>query len=234
MRETSYPLEPTGDQVRAMLEAATDSLVEFFESLPNAPASDLEGAEELARSLREPAPARGVAFADLLAVVRQSAAKGLDTAGPGYLAYIPGGGLFAAAVADLLANTLNRFVGMWHTSPAMAQLEWNVIRWLADLFGYPPEARGVLTSGGSMANLSALLAARKARLPDDFLSGTVYVTDQTHASVTKVAMLAGFPPANVRVSRTGSSLIVRPGSSRSASSRPPARPTPERWTRSKR
>jgi aromatic-L-amino-acid decarboxylase len=206
MHEGSYPLEPTGDQARAMLDAATDAIVEFLDSLPNAPASDLEGTEELAQRLREPAPAQGAPFAELLAVIRQAAAKGLDTAGPGYMAYIPGGGLFAAAVADLLANTLNRFVGMWHPAPALAQLEWNVIRWLADLFGYPPEARGVLTSGGSMANLSALLAARKACLPEDFLPGTLYVTDQTHASVTKVAMLAGFPPRNVRVVSTTSTL----------------------------
>jgi aromatic-L-amino-acid decarboxylase len=210
MHEASYPLEPAGDQVRAILEAATDGIVDFFDSLPNAPASDLEGAEELAQRLREPAPAQGAPFTDLLAVIRQAAAKSLETAGPGYMAYIPGGGLFAAALADLLANTLNRFVGMWHPAPAMAQLEWNVIRWLADLFGYPPEARGVLTSGGSMANLSALLAARKACLPEDFLSGTLYVTDQTHASVAKVATLAGFPARNVRVVSTAPTLQMDP------------------------
>jgi aromatic-L-amino-acid decarboxylase len=210
MHETSYPLEPAVDEVRALLEAATDGIVEFFDGLPNAPASDLEGAEELAHRLREPVPAQGAPFADLLAVIRQASAKGLETAGPGYMAYIPGGGLFAAALADLLANTLNRFVGMWHPAPALAQLEWNVIRWLADLFDYPSEARGVLTSGGSMANLSALLAARKACLPEDFLSGTLYVTDQTHASVTKVAMLVGFPPGNVRLVSTTPTLRMDP------------------------
>jgi aromatic-L-amino-acid decarboxylase len=92
----------------------------------------------------------------------------------------------------------------------VAQLEWNVIRWLADLFGYPPEARGILTSGGSMANLSALLAARKARLPEDFLSGTLYVTEHTHASIAKVAMLAGFPARNVRVVPTTPDLRMAP------------------------
>jgi aromatic-L-amino-acid decarboxylase len=208
MDGASYPLEPTADQVRDMLGAATDAIVEFFDSLPNAPASDQEGAEELARRLRETAPAQAAPFGDLLPVIRQAAAKGLDTAGPGYMAYIPGGGLFASALADLLADTLNRYVGMWHPAPAMAQLEWNVIRWLADLFGYPPEARGILTSGGSMANLSALLAARKACLPEDFLSGTMYVTDHTHASLTKVAMLAGFPARNVRVVSTTPDLRI--------------------------
>lgn len=210
MQQASYSLEPGVDQVRAMLEAATDSVAEFLESLPDAPAAGLAGGEEFARRLREPAPAHGAPFADLLPVIREAAAKGLDTTGPGYLAYIPGGGLVAAAVADLLADTLNRFTGMWHPTPAMVQLEWNVISWLTDLFGYPPEARGVLTSGGSMANLSALLTARKARLPEDFLSGTLYVTDQTHASVAKVATLAGFPTRNVRAVSTTPALRMDP------------------------
>ena len=68
----------------------------------------------------------------------------------------------AAAVADLVADLTNRFTGMWFPSPALVQLEWNVVRWLADVFGYPAEARGVLTTGGSMANLSALVAALRA------------------------------------------------------------------------
>jgi aromatic-L-amino-acid decarboxylase len=216
VQEASYPLEPSTDQVRAMLEAATDSVAEFLDSLPSAPAAGLEGGEELARRLRGPVPAQGAPFADLLPVIREAAAKGLDTTGPGYLAYIPGGGLVAAAVADLLANTLNRFTGMWHPTPAMVQMEWNVIRWLADVFGYPPEARGVLTSGGSMANLSALLTARKAHLPEDFLSGTLYVTDQTHASVAKVAMLAGFPARNVRAVPTTPALRMDPDALRAS------------------
>lgn len=214
VQRASYPLEPTAEQVRAMLEAATDSIVEFFDGLSTAPASDLDGAEELAQKLREAVPAQGAPFGGLLPMIRQAATKGLETAGPGYMAYVPGGGLFAAALADLLANALNRFVGMWQTAPAMAQLEWNVIHWLAALFGYPPRARGVLTSGGSMANLSAVLAARKACLPEDFLSGVLYVTDQTHASVSKVAMLAGFPAKSVRAVSTTPDLRMDPNALR--------------------
>jgi aromatic-L-amino-acid decarboxylase len=87
---------------------------------------------------------------------------------------------------------------MWGEAPVGAQIEYNVVRWLCDLFGYPPESRGILTSGGSMANFSAIVAARKARLPEDFLSGTLYVSEHVHQSVTKAAMLAGFPLRNVR------------------------------------
>jgi aromatic-L-amino-acid decarboxylase len=79
-----------------------------------------------------------------------------------------------------------------------AQIEANVVRWLCDLFGYPEGARGVLTSGGSMANLSAVVTARSDRLGEDFSLGTVYVSEQAHLSVKKAAMIAGIPLANVR------------------------------------
>jgi len=64
--------------------------------------------------------------------------------------------------------------------------------------GYPASALGLLTTGGSMANLIALVTARRERLPENFLSGVLYASDQAHHSVQKAALLAGFPPANVR------------------------------------
>ena len=71
--------------------------------------------------------------------------------------------------------------------------EWDlqVIRWLDDLFGYPAGSGGILTSGGSMANLSAIVTARRALLGEDFQGGTLYLSAQTHASVAKAAVLAG-------------------------------------------
>ena len=136
---------------------------------------------------------------ELLDLLFQSVVpKSFNTAGPGYLAYIPGGGLPQSAVADLIADAVNRYVGVFAAAPGLAQLEANVVRWFADLAGYPPEARGILTSGGSLATFSALVAARRDRLPEDFLSGTLYVSDQTHHAVQKAALLAGFPPDRVR------------------------------------
>jgi aromatic-L-amino-acid decarboxylase len=201
-----YPLEPSPEDMREMGDAALAFVVDFLEALPDAPASDYEGADEFRRSFREDVPVDGVAFGAALDTVRRATTKGVNTAGPGFLGFIPGGGLFASAVADLLANTINRFVNQWYTAPAVAQIEWNVVRWMCDLFGYPHEARGVLTSGGSLANFSAIVTARRARLPEDFLSGTMYVSDQAHASVPKAAALAGFPPRNVRVVPTTEAL----------------------------
>jgi aromatic-L-amino-acid/L-tryptophan decarboxylase len=201
-----YPLEPALDQMRAMGEAAVRLLERFVRDLPDAPAVDLDGALDRAEEVRRPPPDRGRRFDEVLGQVWRAAEKGFNTAGPGYLAYIPGGGLYAAALGDFLASGLNRFVGLWSPAPALAQIEWTVLRWLGELFGYPESMRGILTSGGSMSNLSAIVTARVARLGDDFLDGTMYVTDQTHASVTKAARLAGLPARSVRTVPTDRAL----------------------------
>jgi aromatic-L-amino-acid decarboxylase len=185
--------------MRAMAGRATSLLVGFIEGLPDAPASDLDELEEPVSSFREPPPETGEAFDGIAERVIRAAGKGFTTAGPGYLAYIPGGGLWASAVADYIATGLNKYVGVWNAAPALAQIESTAVRWLCDLFDYPAQARGILTSGGSLSNFSAVVAARRARLPEDFLDGTVYVTDQVHASVTKSAVLAGFPQSAIRV-----------------------------------
>jgi aromatic-L-amino-acid decarboxylase len=142
-------------------------------------------------------------------VVEGLVPKSFNTAGPGYIAYIPGGGLFHAAVADLIADATNRYVGVWAAAPGLAQLEANVVRWFCDIVEYPNSARGILTSGGSLANFSALVTARRERLAENFLNGTVYVSDQAHHSIHKAALLAGLPQKNVREIRSDESYRMR-------------------------
>jgi aromatic-L-amino-acid decarboxylase len=112
-------------------------------------------------------------------------------------------------VADLIADVTNRFVGVWMAAPGLVQIEANVGRWLCEMVGYPPSTLGLLTTGGSMANLIALVTARRERLPEDFLSGVLYTSDQAHHSVQKAALLAGFPPANVRAVPTDERFRIR-------------------------
>ncbi|MEE8193247.1 MAG: aminotransferase class I/II-fold pyridoxal phosphate-dependent enzyme [Gemmatimonadales bacterium] len=197
--QNSYPLEPSADEMRRLVDAAMDRIVAHVQSLPNQPAHDLDGAEELARELAEPMPERGADFEELLDLLFERAVpKSFNTAAPSYLAYIPGGGLFHSAVAGFIADAVNRYTGVWLAAPALAQLESNVLRWFCDIVGYPADARGILASGGSLANFSAVVTARREKLPDDFLKGTIYASDQVHHSVEKAALLAGFPPKSVR------------------------------------
>jgi len=183
-----------------MVDQAMDRIVKHIESLPGQPVSDVSGGEALARSLVEAMPEQGTPFADLLDLLFERLyPKTFNAASPGYIDYIPGGGLFHAAVADLIADAVNRYTGVWMAAPALAQLEANVLRWFADIIGYPPQARGILTTGGSMANSTALVTARRSRLPENFLSGAIYLSDQVHHSVIKAALLAGFPERNLRL-----------------------------------
>ena len=181
-----------------MAARASALVIEHIASLPDQPASNFDGVDELVAALREPAPEHGAPFPDLLSHVGEAAVRGFNTPGPGYLAYVPGGGLWSAAIADYLATAFNRYVGVWNAAPAFVQMEWQAIGWLADAFGYPATSSGILTSGGSMSNFSAVVAARRALLGDDVAGGVVYVSDQTHASAAKAAVLAGVLPANVR------------------------------------
>lgn len=203
-------LELGSEEMRRLVDLAMDRIVRHIASLPEMPAADVEGGAELARSLVEPLPETGEPYERLLELLFEKAVpKSFNTAGPGYLAYIPGGGLFHSAVADLIAGAVNRYVGVWLAAPGLAQLEANVVRWFCDMIGYPPGARGVLTTGGSLANFTALVTARRERLPKNFLSGTLYVSDQAHHSIQKAALLAGFAPDNVRVIPTDEAFRIR-------------------------
>ncbi|HJQ36274.1 MAG TPA: aminotransferase class V-fold PLP-dependent enzyme [Thermoanaerobaculia bacterium] len=196
---TRYPLEPDAQEMRRLVGEAMERIVAHIESLPSQPAMNIEGATEYARTLIEPLPQRGESYEALLDFLfRDAIPRSFTAAGPGYLAYVPGGGLFHSAIADLIADAVNRYVGVCAAAPALVQLESNVVRWFCEIVGYPRGAGGVLTSGGSLANFTAVVTARKALLPDDFLRGTLYCSNQIHHSFQKAANLAGFPYANIR------------------------------------
>ncbi|HVL92385.1 MAG TPA: aminotransferase class V-fold PLP-dependent enzyme [Acidimicrobiales bacterium] len=197
---TGLPLELDAEQMAALGDAAMAFASSFVAERAIAPASN-QGDPALPELLAALAASPGEAgrpLAHLLDLVGRAAAHGVDTAGPGYLGFIPGGGLFSAAVADFVTLVVNRMMMVPALGPALAQIEATAVRWLADLAGLPPAAGGILTSCGSMANFSAVVAARVDRLPEDFRAGTLYVTDQAHHSVAKSAMLAGFAAAAVR------------------------------------
>jgi aromatic-L-amino-acid decarboxylase len=196
--------------MREMGEATLTYLIDFIRGLDEAPAEATEGALDLARRLRGAPEEDGRSFDQLFTEVQDAVARTLEYSGPGYLAYIPGGGLFSAALAEFIAQGVNRYAGLWGPSPAVVQLEENVTRWLCDLFDLPAGSQGILTSGGSMANFSAVVTARHTKLGPDFLDGTYYVSAQTHASVTKAASLAGFGERNLRIVPTDAELRMDP------------------------
>lgn len=161
---------------------------------------DYSGIEDLCRSMREDAPEHGTALEALLdPLFDEWIPRSFGTPHPGYLAYIPGGGVYTAALADFIADATNRYTGVWQAAPALVQLEANALDWLRDWMQFPDTARGLFTTGGSMAMFNAIACARERLLGHDIRSGTLYVTSQTHHCVAKAAKLAGIAHDRVRV-----------------------------------
>lgn len=118
--------------------------------------------------------------------------NGVNPNHSGYLAYIPVGGNLVGSLGDLMTSVLNRWPGLHYFSPEFMNLERTVLAWIADLMGMPSSTRGVLLSGGSTANFSALFVARCVQLQEEDLPlGVVYSTDQAHHSLKKAAKMAG-------------------------------------------
>lgn len=205
-----YPLEPDATEMRRLVDEAMRRIVEHIQSLPSQPASNVEGATEFARSMIEPLPQRGQSYEKLLDFLfDQAIPRSFNSAAPGYLAFIPGGGIFPAAIADLIADSVNRYIGVFAAAPALAQIEANVVRWFCEIAGYGKGSGGVLTTGGSLAMFTAIVTARKALLGDDFLRSTLYAGDQVHHAFQKAANLAGFPLANIREIESDEKFRVR-------------------------
>jgi aromatic-L-amino-acid decarboxylase len=192
-------LGPDAQQMRILVKAAADLIIDFLANISNAPAAQLDGYQDKIGALHEPMPEAGASLSDLINIIQDVVIDcSVNTAGPTYQAYIPGGGLFTSAVAEFIAAAINRYVGVWGIAPGGVEMEASVVRWFCNLVGYDEKARGILTSGGSMANFSAIVAARRALLPENFLAGIIYTSDQAHQSIQKAALLAGFPPTNIR------------------------------------
>lgn len=193
-------LEPSSSDLRAMLDAVVTRCVAHIASLGRQPIRGDVDAADLCRGMREAAPESGTALESLLArVFDEYIPRSFNAAAPGYLAYIPGGGLCSAALADLIANTTNRYTGIWQAAPALVQLEANALDWLRDWMGFPAETRGLFTTGGSMATFNAILCARERHLGRDIRPGVIYTSDQAHHSVLKSAKLAGIMPDRVHI-----------------------------------
>jgi aromatic-L-amino-acid decarboxylase len=135
---------------------------------------------------------------------------------PGYLAFIPGEGTWPGALGDLISSALNIDTCWWLGASGPSALELVVVDWFRQWVGYPEGAAGVLVSGGSAANLTALACAREARMGPMDQHAVVYMSDQTHSSLARAARALGFRPDQVRIIPSDESARVRPDALRSA------------------
>jgi aromatic-L-amino-acid/L-tryptophan decarboxylase len=204
--ETGLPFDPSAGQAHELLSRAEALLTTQLDGLASRAVHEHGDPAALVAALLEDRPGAAVTADEALHTLAEVVQHGVESTSGGELAYIPGSGLFSSAVADLLASTLNRYTGLPGMAPAAVALEEGVLRWLCELFELPDTAQGVLLSGGSMANLSALLAAREQITRLD--RATVYVGEHAHASVRKAARIVGLRPEQVRVCPSADGLRV--------------------------
>jgi aromatic-L-amino-acid/L-tryptophan decarboxylase len=137
----------------------------------------------------------------LLNVIKENIYNnGINCASGNHLGYIPGGGLFPTALGDYLAAVGNQYAGFFFANPGAARMESLLLRWLCEIIGFPSTAAGNLTSGGSIANLIAITAARdeKGISSKKVTKSVIYLTVQVHHCVQKAIRIAGLVEAHIR------------------------------------
>lgn len=187
------PLEPNRQERGALRETVVAHAESFLSSLPAARAFESD-AGSAAKLGRHPPTEGPMPLDELLRLFRESVEEtGLKACSAGHLAYIPGGGLYASALGDYLAAVTDEYAGVRFAGPGAVEMENLLLRWMADLVGYPATARGNLASGGSIANLIAVVTAREAHglRCADIPKAVVYFTAQAHHSLEKALRIAG-------------------------------------------
>ena len=148
----------------------------------------------LSKRLEQPFAEDAGDFRSLLALLESSVGpEGINPASGGHMGYIPGGGIYPSAWGDFIADITNCYSGVAFASPGGAKMERLLVRWMADLVGFPGSAGGDLTSGGSMANLTAIIAARETMgiRARDVDNSCIYTTADSHHCIDKAIRAAG-------------------------------------------
>ncbi|MFB3920164.1 MAG: aspartate aminotransferase family protein [Terriglobia bacterium] len=155
--------------------------------------------EETEALLRESLPEDPIGFDSVFeAYTKNVAPNAIHLDHPRFFAFIPSAPNFASILAEALVAGTNVFAGTWLESSGPSQVEIVVIDWFKAMLGLPAEAAGLLVSGGSVANLTALAVARRAVLKDDIKDTVVYLSDQTHASLDRALRILGFRAGQLR------------------------------------
>jgi glutamate/tyrosine decarboxylase-like PLP-dependent enzyme len=176
-----------------------DWLLQHLDDLPQQPVGRRATGTEMHGLLSEPPPRQGIGFARAFAEFRDKIAPyAMRLNHPRFLAFIPSAPTFYSAIGDFLCAGTNFFCGVWIESAGPSQVERVVLDWFGQLLGLAPGSRGLLTSGGSEANLTALVTARETLAFDDRKRAVLYLTEQRHASMDRAAKIIGLSAAQVK------------------------------------
>jgi len=178
-----------------------DILVDHFDTIESKKPVSTASREEMDIVFLQEAPEKAMPANEVLNFVMENVIPHSNlVTHPKSFSFVPGPSNYISTLADTLATGFNIFSGGWVGSPAAAELEIVTMNWLLKMFDFPVEkGGGIFTSGGSMANLTALVTARRIKCGDDFSKAIIYLSDQAHSSNIKAIRVLGFKKHQIRV-----------------------------------
>ncbi len=198
------PAAMDAESFRQAGHALVDSIADFLESLPDRPVTRDESPEPLRGLIGDETslPEEGTEATVLLErASRLLYDHSLFNGHPRFFGYVTSSPAPIGMLGDLLAAAVNANVGAWRISPMATEIEVQTVRWIAELVGYPRDCGGLLVSGGNMANIVGVLAARAAALGPQVrqtgINGVgetrprLYASAETHTWIQKAADIAG-------------------------------------------
>lgn len=157
-------LDIAAEELRTLADRAVALVADYFAHIAEQPVFPQTSAKEVAAKLAAPLPLAGPdALDELFNDCARIFANSRQNGHPRFFGYVASPATPIGAFADLIASALNQNVPVWRSAPAATHIERTTVRWLAELIGYPQGAGGLLTSGGSMANLDALYIAQRTK-----------------------------------------------------------------------
>ncbi len=193
LAQQASALDPTQEELEELFTKTGNYARQHLATVRETPAY-VKSKERSVGLLSSPIGEEGISLDEALQLLYDFVDhEGLNSGSPRYLGYIPSGGLVHSAFGDFLAAVGGRYAGVFHSSPGAVRMENMLIRWMAQIVGYPRGAGGYLASGGSIANLSAVITAREASglRGADYDRAVIYMTEHTHHCVDKALRIAG-------------------------------------------
>jgi aromatic-L-amino-acid decarboxylase len=204
-------LDPSPEQIRSWANAAVELMAEYLGTIRDRRVYPSTSSRQIRGRLDSSLPQEPTTFHELLHIFRDTLIElSRHNGHPRMFGYVQAPGTAIAALADLLASTLNANLTAWRSAPAAVEIERLTIEWIKQIIGFNRNAAGLFVSGGSMANMAALAAARRAKAPPEIQNKgaqscsrplRIYASEETHHSVAKAAALLGIGRDNVRVIR---------------------------------
>lgn len=204
---TQSSLDITDEALNKISSAASQLVAEYLAGIAERPVNAPNHAGKTKASIDAELSTEGIPLDQLISECRTIMDLSRHNGHPRFYGYVASPSTPIGAYADLIASALNANITCWRSGAAGTEVERMVVRWLGALIGYDRDARGLFTSGGSMANMIALLIASRRKLENTARRGLwnsgpplrLYASEEVHLSIPKAADILGFGRNHVRV-----------------------------------